>query len=56
MQYVLKEPRAGENIQDNSKLVDALLVAIGSWRSIEPDALYVFDRYWTKSTEMWVSE
>ena len=53
MQYILKEPRGGEKIQGHSRVVDALLTAIGSWQSIEPDALYVFDRYWTKSVELW---
>lgn len=53
MQYVLKEPRGGENLQGHSRVVDALLTAIGTWRSIEPDALYVFDRYWMKSPAMW---
>lgn len=53
MQYILKEPRGGEKMQGHSRITDTLLTAVGSWMSIEPDALYVFDRYWTKSTEMW---
>jgi hypothetical protein len=53
MQYILKEPRGDENLQGHSRVVDTLLTAIGSWMSIEPDALYVFDRYWQKSPAMW---
>jgi transitional endoplasmic reticulum ATPase len=53
MQYVLKEPRGGEKIQGHSRVTDALITTIGTWLSIEPDALYVFDRYWTKSVDLW---
>lgn len=53
MQYILKEPRGGEKVQDHSKLTDSLISAVGSWQSIEPDALYVFDGYWYKSPELW---
>ncbi|KIW03279.1 hypothetical protein, variant [Verruconis gallopava] len=53
VQYVLKEPRGGEKIQGHSRVTDALIFAVGRWMSTEPDALYVFDRYWFKSSEMW---
>lgn len=53
MQYILKEPRGGEKILSHSRITDALISAVGNWSSIEPDALYVFDRYWTRSTALW---
>jgi hypothetical protein len=53
VQYVLKEPRGGEKIQGHSRVVDSLISAIGLWQSQEPDALYVFDRYWYRDVALW---
>jgi hypothetical protein len=53
MQYILKEPRGEETPADNSVATDALLLAMGAWLLEEVPAVYVYDRYWYRSTKLW---
>ncbi|KAK5143630.1 hypothetical protein LTR04_001832 [Oleoguttula sp. CCFEE 6159] len=52
-QYVLKEPKPGENTLSNSKATDALIKAVGDWQYAQIDAIYVYDMFWIRSTELW---
>lgn len=52
LQYVLKEPVGGETPSSPSSVVDALLRTIGTWMS-QSKAIYVYDGYWTRSSELW---
>ncbi|KAF2683487.1 P-loop containing nucleoside triphosphate hydrolase protein [Lentithecium fluviatile CBS 122367] len=53
MQYILKEPKAGETTMSHSAAVDRLLATIGAWLIKEEPAIYVFDGYWSRSTKLW---
>ncbi|KAF2435186.1 P-loop containing nucleoside triphosphate hydrolase protein [Tothia fuscella] len=53
LQYILKEPRSGETTHSNSSITDALIATIGQWASQIPDAVYVYDRYWYRSSALW---
>lgn len=53
LQYVLKEPVGNETPQSNSSVVTALIATIGTWLSKEEPSIYVYDRYWTRSTALW---
>jgi hypothetical protein len=53
LQYILKEPRAGENPFSNSSAVSALLATIGAWLIKEEPAIYVYDGYWSRNTKLW---
>jgi hypothetical protein len=53
LQYILKEPRNSETVLSNSSITDGLITAIGAWMSHQEDFVYVFDRYWYRSTELW---
>jgi len=53
VQYILKEPRGDETPLSNSSVVDALLLAIGTLMFKEIPAIYVYDRYWRRSTALW---
>ncbi|KAF2003409.1 P-loop containing nucleoside triphosphate hydrolase protein [Amniculicola lignicola CBS 123094] len=53
LQYILKEPKGGENPLSHSSAVDALLSTIGAWLIKEVPAIYVYDGYWTRSTKLW---
>lgn len=52
LQYVLKEPVRGETPSSTSSITDALLKTIGAWLS-QSKAIYVYDNYWTRNTELW---
>ena len=53
VQYVLKERRDSEDTLGPSKAVDALIQAIGDWRSSIVDVIWVYDNYWRPSRELW---
>ncbi|KAF2265602.1 P-loop containing nucleoside triphosphate hydrolase protein [Lojkania enalia] len=53
VQYILKEPRGQETSFSHSSVVDSLLATIGAWLIKEEPAIYVYDRYWTRSTKLW---
>lgn len=53
VQYILKEPRSGETTQSHSSVTDALIATIGQWGSQIPDAIYVYDGYWYRSTALY---
>lgn len=52
LQYVLKEPVRGETPSSTSSVTDSLLRTIGAWMS-QSKAIYVFDQYWTRSTQLY---
>lgn len=52
LQYVLKEPVRGETPSSTSSVTDALLKTAGTWISLTK-AIYVYDQYWTRSTQLW---
>lgn len=52
-QYILKEKRGNETPFSNSAVTDALLASIGAWLIKEEPAIYVYDGYWTRSTQLW---
>jgi hypothetical protein len=53
LQYILKETRGDETPLSNSSVVSSLLATIGAWLIQEEPAIYVYDRYWTRSTKLW---
>ena len=53
VQYILKEPQGDENILGPSKALDDLIRAIGDWISNIKEVVWVYDRYWTQSRELW---
>ncbi|CAI6341833.1 unnamed protein product [Periconia digitata] len=53
IQYVLKEPVGAETTTSHSSVVDRLISTIGAWLTKEEPAIYVYDRYWTRSTKLW---
>lgn len=53
VQYVLKEVRDSENVLGPSKATDALIRTIGEWITSISDVVWVYDRYWMQSRELW---
>jgi hypothetical protein len=53
LQYILKEPKGDETPSSNSSAVTALIAAVGAWLIKEEPAIYVYDRHWTRSTQLW---
>jgi len=48
VQYILKEPRGSETTLSTSAVVDALITAVGTWQTADPEIVWVFDQYWTR--------
>ncbi|PVI01317.1 P-loop containing nucleoside triphosphate hydrolase protein, partial [Periconia macrospinosa] len=53
IQYILKEPVGSETTSSHSSVVDRLMSTIGAWLLKEEPAIYVYDRYWSRSTKLW---
>lgn len=53
IQYILKEPVGAETTTSHSSAVDSLMSTIGAWLTKEEPAVYVYDRYWMRSTKLW---
>ncbi|KAF2142123.1 uncharacterized protein K452DRAFT_227685 [Aplosporella prunicola CBS 121167] len=53
LQYVLKEPTEDESPLSNSSVTDKLITTIGAWLTKDAPAIYVYDRYWRRSKELW---
>lgn len=53
IQYILKEPVGTETTSSHSSVVDRLMSTIGAWLLKEEPAIYVYDRYWARSTKLW---
>lgn len=53
MQYVLKEVRGSEHVHGPSKVTDALIQTIGDWLLGDQKVVWVYDRYWQRSKELY---
>jgi hypothetical protein len=53
LQYILKEPVGDETPKSSSSVVRALLASVGAWLTKLEPAIYVYDRYWARSTDLW---
>lgn len=52
VQYVLKECREGEHALGPSRSTDALIQVVGDWVTSIVDIVWVYDRYWRRSKDL----
>ena len=53
LQYIVHECDAGENVMDQSKVVDELIKAIGEWSTPDDKFVYVYDHRWAASRALY---
>ena len=53
IQYILKEPRLGEDQLSHSSVTDSLIAAIGAWMYREVKGIWIYDQYWRLDSQLY---